>query len=114
MNLLKETLELMTRKGKSATDVRWVGMVDPDFLQAIRPTPQPVPCGTWADFVRYADFDYDDGYGGAEINSKLVVIGDDWWLERHEYDGSEWWEFKTLPQKPAEPTPLRDTDLKDD
>lgn len=26
-----------------------------------------------------------------------MVVGDDWWLERHEYDGSEWWEFKRLP-----------------
>jgi hypothetical protein len=30
-----------------------------------------------------------------------MVIGSDWWLERHEYDGSEWWEFKSLP-KPRE------------
>jgi len=29
----------------------------------------------------------------------LTVAGDDWWLERHGYDGSEWWEFKTLPKK---------------
>ena len=30
----------------------------------------------------------------------LLVVGDNWWLERHEYDGSEWWEFKTIPNKP--------------
>jgi len=27
-------------------------------------------------------------------------VGDDWWLERHEYDGSEWWVFQKLPIKP--------------
>jgi hypothetical protein len=30
---------------------------------------------------------------------KIIVVGKDWWLERHEYDGSEWWEFKTMPDK---------------
>lgn len=28
------------------------------------------------------------------------MAGDDWWLERAEYDGSEWWKFKTLPVEP--------------
>lgn len=27
-----------------------------------------------------------------------VVVGKDFWLERGEYDGSEWWSFKTTPQ----------------
>jgi hypothetical protein len=43
---------------------------------------------------------YDDGFGGNEIPLSLVVVGDDWWLERGEYDGSEWWEFKRLPPAP--------------
>lgn len=113
-NLLKETLEFMKANGKAPADVRWVGTLDPDYLQAIRPTPQPVPCGAWEDFARFADFNYDAGYGGAEVNGALVIVGDDWWLERGEYDGSEWWEFKTIPKKPHDPTPLRDIDLKDD
>ena len=25
--------------------------------------------------------------------------GSDWWLERGEYDGSEWWEFRREPVK---------------
>ena len=29
-----------------------------------------------------------------------VAVGDNWWLERAEYDGSEWWEFKTIPKEP--------------
>ena len=43
---------------------------------------------------------YDSGYGSNEIPMNLVIVGDNWWLERAEYDGSEWWEFKTLPIKP--------------
>lgn len=26
-----------------------------------------------------------------------MLVGDGWWIERAEYDGSEWWEFKTIP-----------------
>ena len=31
-----------------------------------------------------------------------MVVGNNWWLERHEYDGSEWWEYKQFPVKPEE------------
>lgn len=26
----------------------------------------------------------------------------DWWLERAEYDGAEWWDYMTYPTKPLE------------
>ena len=41
--------------------------------------------------------EYDSGFGAQEIASDLMIIGEDWWLERFEYDGSEHWEFKQLP-----------------
>lgn len=31
------------------------------------------------------------------VATDLVLVGDDWWIERAEYDGSEWWEFKSIP-----------------
>lgn len=40
---------------------------------------------------------YDSGYGSAEIRMDLAIIGKDWWLERREYDGSEWWTFLSMP-----------------
>lgn len=40
---------------------------------------------------------YSAGYGAVEIRSDLVIVGWNWWLERAEYDGSEWWELKTKP-----------------
>ena len=40
----------------------------------------------------------DSGYGSAEIREDLVIVGKDWWLERDEYDGSEWWAFHTMPE----------------
>lgn len=86
MNLGRETLDELKEHGKTIKDVRWVGADDwwetmDGFL-------------VWA--IRK---NYDDGYGLPEIDTSLVVVGDDWWLERAEYDGSEWWEFKTLPSK---------------
>jgi hypothetical protein len=85
-NLLMETLEILENNGKSPEDVMWVG----DKNQFT----------TWKDFVANANFEYDAGFGGNEIDMDLKVVGRNWWLERHEYDGSEWWEFKTLPSKP--------------
>jgi len=41
---------------------------------------------------------YYNSYGASCVALDLVVVGDDWWLERYEYDGKEWWEFKTLPR----------------
>ncbi len=84
-NLLAGTLEIMNGHGKAPTDVRWVGSSDGMFV------------GTWADFAQRANFEYDSGFGSAQVAEQLVVVGDDWWLERGEYDGSEWWEFKTVP-----------------
>ena len=84
-NLKDETLEVLKHNHKSWADVKWIGHQDgnvkihPDY------------------FLEIADAEYDSGYGGQEVNAALVVVGDDWWLERHEYDGSEWFEFKMMP-----------------
>ena len=88
MNLLQETLDELKENGKTPADVRWVGR---ESVNA--------KC-SWDEFAKQSDFEYYNGYGSAEIPGDLVVAGDDWWLERAEYDGSEWWKFKTLPVEP--------------
>lgn len=46
--------------------------------------------------------DYDPSFGGEVINRSLkIVFADGSWLERHEYDGSEWFEHKILPKADA-------------
>ena len=47
-----------------------------------------------------ANFMYDNGYGRVYINTGLRIVGDNWWITRYEYDGSEGWEFHTLPTMP--------------
>ena len=87
-NLLQETLELMESNGKKETDVIWVG----NYTHKT----------TWENFKKFADVDYEEGYGSAKVAQDLLIVGDNWWLERGEYDGSEWWEFKQPPKEPNE------------
>jgi len=91
-NLLKETLNVLKENGKSAKDVSWCGDDNYSF--------------SWDVFKEKANTDYDSGYGGSEVYIDLLIVGDGWWLERHEYDGAEWWEYKEQPVKPKrEKTP---------
>ncbi len=43
-----------------------------------------------------ASINYNNGYGGQELFG-TIVFKDGTWLERGEYDGSEWWEHRKLP-----------------
>ena len=84
MNLWIETIDELDKHGKTFEDVLAV-------------------CGnefriTKGDFKKYANTEYDSGYGAPEVAEDLLVIGADFWLERHEYDGAEWWEFKQMPK----------------
>jgi hypothetical protein len=47
------------------------------------------------------DINYDSGYGSQELFGTIWYFGGSW-SERGEYDGSEWWEYKTCPKIPAE------------
>lgn len=90
MNLLEETIEVLHKNGKSTHSVSWCGSEKYGWFY-------------WETFAELADREYDNGFGGQEVAVDLLVVGVDWWLERHEYDGSEWWEFKTVPLWPAAP-----------
>ena len=95
-NLKQETIKILNEHGKTESDVLWIGT---EWAT--------IPINT---FWEVADREYHDGYGGAEVNTCLKVVGNDWWLERGVYDGSEWWEFKTMPPRPltgAEEEPLK-------
>lgn len=41
--------------------------------------------------------DYDSGYGSQEWEG-WVSFTDNTWIERSEYDGSEWWSHKSCPK----------------
>lgn len=85
-NLKSETLAILKKYNKSYFDIKWVGC---------RNFKIPIE-----EFWELADRMYDAGYGHAEVAEDLLVVGNNWWLERHEYDGAEWWEYKEIPEKP--------------
>lgn len=79
-----ETIDILKENGKTFDDV--VAVCGKQFQI------------TKEEFRKYSNTIYDDGYGAPEVAEDLLVIGKDFWLERHEYDGSEWWEFKQMPK----------------
>lgn len=50
-------------------------------------------------FFKQLDFNYDSGYGGQELYG-TVWLTDGSWMERGEYDGSEWWNHKVCSKIP--------------
>ena len=84
-NLLKETKEILEQHDKTFDDIIFVGDKSDHSKMTVK------------EFLEHANFEYDDGYGLEEINTDLILVGKDFWLERHEYDGSEWWEYKSMP-----------------
>lgn len=85
-NLKEETIEKLESCGKNPEEIKWIGCKS--FKIPI------------SEFWKLADEFYDDGYGSEEVAEDLLIVGDNWWLERHSYDGAEWWEYKTVPNEP--------------
>lgn len=93
MNLLEETLNILKENDLSANDVLWIG--NTEFKT------------DWNNFQYISDIAYDNGFGCPEVAQDLLIVGSNWWLERQEYDGSEWWEFKKMPVSPSNKITLK-------
>lgn len=50
-------------------------------------------------FLQDIDVEYDNGYGIQQL-SGTIWCKDGVWIERGEYDGSEWWSVYSYPQIP--------------
>lgn len=105
-NLLTETQRMLEKNGHPPTDVLWVGGRVNRYTERSEDF-----TGTWQEFAAIANIDYNAGYGREEINLSLLVVGDSWWLERHEFDGQEWWEYKKLPTKPENARSIKKSDV---
>jgi hypothetical protein len=84
MNLYKETVKKLKTHRKSFDDV--IAICGNSFQISKE------------EFAWLSRTEYDSGYGAPEVATDLVIIGADWWLERNEYDGAEWWDFKQMPK----------------
>lgn len=106
-NLLEQTISVLSGYNKTSKDVEWIGISNSqqNNFNAYDLDNETFGYMLWQDFQKIANIKYDNGFGGQEINSNLLVVGKDFWLERHEYDGSQWWQYKTMPSKPIEYNP---------
>ncbi len=88
INFKEETLLSITNNNKTPTDISFIALGDKYVLDVVT-------------FLNNCNFTYDNGYGSANIpENLLIVFKDGSWLERGEYDGSEWWEYKQVPLLP--------------
>lgn len=107
INAAEELLQALSRISKEANDIKclWIGheesyddndenLYEQTFNLNIGWTEQDIQ-KLWHDL----DFEYHDGYGGQELFG-IVWFNDGSWLERGEYDGSEWWAYRTTPLIP--------------
>ena len=84
-NLLEETLIALDEYGKTKNQVLYCGTSEGSF--------------SFSEFEKLAKaLNYDAGCGDEEIALDLVIVGADFWLERYESDGADWWGFNTSQQ----------------
>ncbi len=84
---------------QSAVKCAQIAMYDdgPRFFLKVGYSPEQ-----FSHFVQTLDFTYYNGYGGQELFG-TIWYSDGTWSEREEYDGSEWWEYRSCPEVPEEP-----------
>ncbi len=78
-NLLEETIDVLNDHKLTFDDVLWIGC---DYYTI-----------SIEQFKELANTTYDKGFGAPKVAIGLKIVGQNWWLEREEYDGLEWWEF---------------------
>lgn len=99
INLWEETLEVLKKYNKTFDDVEYI--ITNSYIM-----PKDM-------YSKISNVTYNNGYGLPVVNTSLKLCGKDWWLERGEYDGSEWFDFKTMPQK-LNLTIIQDIDFAED
>lgn len=90
-NLLEETRNILKEYDKYETDIKYVR------VKNIR-TGEYVYV-SWESFKNtIKGYNYDNGYGEQYVWKDLrVVLYNEEYLKRREYDGSEWWEYICKP-----------------
>lgn len=97
MNLLQETLNVLKENGKNENDIEYV-MWRNTFSKW---EDWEIVYMSFAEFKTISNKEYSNWFWGQEVQDELKIVWKDFWIERHEYDWSEWWEFKQLPTKPV-------------
>ena len=99
-NLLAETVQCILENNMTPKDVEWIGSLDGEYSM------------TWDEYEELANFEYDSGFGSQAIATDLVIVMKDGsWMERGEYDGSEWWECHFPNKMKPKPNAKKITNL---
>lgn len=118
--LADETRRAIGRSGHDVTDILWIGGTGRDDAENLlgSEVPNVIPMGEGGVLIDADEFwavadktVYDDGYGVTEIPLDIVIMfSDGTWLERREYDGSEWWAWRSIskPVKQMKLATLKD------
>ena len=102
-NLLEETINIMNENGYSEADVSFCELSDKSWNRKDKKWEYSYQNFSFETFKKLADFEYNCDFGGENINLSLkIVFNDKSWLERGEYDGSEWWELRKCPSRNVE------------
>lgn len=108
MNVKKELLTIMAKFGKTIKDIKGINITlkrdswDSDmwcylyYRSILKASILDANFNQLESKLNLLDFNYDNGYGSQQLFG-CVVFTDGSWLERHTYDGSEWWEYKKEP-----------------
>jgi len=101
-NMKEEFLEEVKSKEVLCVDLKYgYDWVDPDdderpvVIQLVAAYSQE----EYDKFLEKINFEYDDGFG-SQLLSGIIWYKDGTWSERAEYDGSEWWSYKSRPRLP--------------
>ena len=86
INAQQELLSVLNSIKKNQSDISWMLVYTKRYDEISEVL-------TTADDL---NFTYYNGYGSQELFG-IVYFNDNTWLERGEYDGSEWWEHITTP-----------------
>jgi len=88
INFGKETRDVLVDHRYDIADISWIGNLE--------------YCLNITNFFEKADqCNYDNGYGSQHMPVDIVIVMKDGsYFSRREYDGSEWWYYNKVPQKP--------------
>lgn len=84
INFLDETKQFLSAYDKTLQDIKAIRTNEGNVKDIKK-------------FFKFMDFEYNCDFGMYVIPLDLILIGNDFWLERYEYDGSEEWRFKSYP-----------------
>lgn len=101
-NAWNELIDKLEEIYKTTQDIQWAKILYRHFMNDDENEmsiyfPGDKRFDTFEDFKNVLkNINYENRFGGQQLFG-FVVFTDNSWLERGEYDGFEWWEYKRTP-----------------